>query len=428
MDMLTDYRIILLFLIPIITNGYFLYRNYSYTGRWAYNRDADDFNWMEAIFSVALFVAVLSGMWYLGRSLRVSDYREQIGGFITAHYSIDGEHEESDETCVGEGEDEICTTHYYTVYHREFIVETNIGSWFSKSKWSDIVDKPSENAEPYSIPAFYQYTYVGMPVSFENTYPNYIAAMNESIFENTYEGFASVMPDICSETPDIRRDATSVYRILPLGFTDVSPVRGEVYSWNFYTGSPSWFNPAVDVTTLPLSSVPTYADTLFGYLGDKVQADIHVYVVNSPNTNYADMCLAKWKNGAKNSIYVFIFGLSDNITYQPVDVRVAVAVDGMSRNSEVQFANDAERSNYYMKLDIRNQLLNYFDAGGTLDRQTILSIVATNVDTTFVRQEMATFKEYIKYVFPTFGWMIFTVIVLLILDVALHLWLAENDF
>lgn len=423
MDIFTDWRIILLFIITMATNAYFLYRSHKHTGRWTYH-DSTNFNWMEAIFSFVLFSIVTTGLWYWGRNIRVTSYIEQIGGFITAHYAVDGEH--SEERCSGSGEDEVCWN--VTVYHREFIVETNIGQWFDGWRWSEIVDKSSEDGEPYRIPDFYLNTFVGKPVSFDNSYPNYIAAMNHSIYRNTYNGYSAIMPDICPPTPDIRRDQSSVYRILPLGFAETSPVRADVYSWNFYTGDASWFPQNTDISLQPLSIVPVYGDTLFGYLGGKVQADTHIYVINSANTGYSDMCLAKWKNGAKNSVYVFIFGTENNGVYQPTDVRVNVAVDGTNKNSELEFANDAERSNYYMKLDIRNQLLTYFENGGILDRNNVLTIISTNVDNTFVRQEMATFKGLIRYVFPTTGWIIFMAVILIVADVILHLNLANNDF
>ena len=133
-------------------------------------------------------------------------------------------------------------------------------------------------------------------------------------------------------------------------------------------------------------------------------------------------------NAAKNSINVFIFGTSDGITYQPTEVYVGIGVDGTKKNSELNFENEAERNNYYMKIDIRNDLLNYFSAGGTLDRETILGIVSTHVDNTFVRQEMATFEKLRYDVVPRNGWIIFMFVALVVADVILKLNLANNDY
>lgn len=427
--MMTDYRVLFLFAIPIVLNAVFIIRRYYETprrrSRYSYEYDSGasrDFQWWEAVISLGIFFIVLLSLWSWGVDNRISNYQEQIGGYVTAHYAKDGSHEESHQTCSGSGKDETCTTWYETVYDRTFFVDNNIGEWTPLSHWHQTVDKPNRNSEPYFIPLFYQETFIGKPVSFDNSYVNYIAAANEDYFKNTYQALAESFPDICPETPDIRFNDISVIKVIPVGFASDAPIRHDVYAWNFYSGDGSWYTPNVQ-----LSSVPLYADTLFGYLGAKVQGDIHVYIFNSQNRLYADMCMAKWKNGAKNSIYVFIFGESNGTEYHATDVVSLVAVDGMKKNTGLALDDNTSRSNYYMKEDIRNQLLGYFSSGGTLDRENVLKIISSNVDKTFVRQEMANFKKLKDYIVPTNGWIIGMFFIMTIVDTVVHLYFANNE-
>jgi hypothetical protein len=423
--MLTDYRILFLFLIPIILNAIFLLR--ARNGRqWRWGRDSGesrDFRWWEAGISFVIFLVVMLGAWHYGRDQRISNFHEQIGGYITNKYFVDGEHEESYQTCTGSGDDRTCTTHYYTQYHREFIVENNTGDWWDGWRWSEIVDTACEGCAPDNVPQYYAEAYIGKPVSLDNQYANYIAAMNEDIYRNTYKGLAAGLPDICGDASDYRASATGVYKAIPLGFNNDSRIRAEVYAWNFV--------PDPALVNYQTATIPLYMDTIFAYLGTTVQGDVHLYVVNSTNTSYADMCLAKWKNGAKNSVYVFLFGQSDaaQTSYYISDVYVGYGVDGTKRtNSGLQYENEQERSNAYLKFDLRNQLLDYVQKGGTLDREQILRIVFDNVSTKFVRQEMADFKDLKNYVHPTNGWIVLMTIVLLILDTVVHFMFANNDY
>lgn len=409
--MFTDYRILFLMLIPLIlTVASLIY----------FRRD---FNWVEAILSLTIFVGVTAVMWYWGRDMRINNFNEQIGGFVTEHYTQDGSHKESYEcNCSTDSDgDRHCSTCWRTVYHRDFVVNNSTGDWWDGWHWSDQVDKPSEFSEPYYIPQYYLETYVGKPVSLDHPYPNYIAAINESVYRNTYNGLAQRLTDICPDTPDIRINSTSVYRIIPVGFSQDSPLRTEIYGWNFA-------DMPVNISSLNPQTVPLYGDSIFGYLGSEVQADVHLYVFNSPNMNYAQMCLAKWKNAAKNSINIFIFGNSDGVTYSATDVFVGLGVDGAKKNSELQFINENERSNYYMKFDLRNQLLDHFKNGGTLNREQVLRIIVDNVYQKFMRQEMSEFKALKDYVYPTSGFMFFMVIVLTIADLCLHWIFISNEF
>lgn len=428
--MFHDYRILFLFIIPIVLNIIFLSRARDGSD-WRYFRDSgtsSDFRWWEAFVSFVLFIGVLAGMWYLGRDRRINNFNEQIGGFVTQHYTQDGDHQQPyDCNCYTDKDgNQHCSTCYRTVYHRDFFVLNNTGDWWSGSKWEDRVDKPSENSEPYHIPPYYAETYVGKPVSLDHSYPNYIAAMNENVYRNTYDGLVeSGMQDICTDKPDYRMSETSVLKIIPFGFVKDSAIYNLVYSWNFYNGDPSAY---VNTNYQDPNAIPMYADTIFGYLGPPVQGDVHVYVVNSVDARYADLCLAKWKNGAKNSIYVFIFGQSDgSTTFLPSNAVVAVGVDGTKKNTGLQFANESERSNYYMKYDMRNQLLDYFQKGGGLDRESVLRIIFNNVSTKFVRQEMADFKALKQYVYPTTGWLWLIAIVAAVVDTVVHFMFANND-
>lgn len=423
--MFHDYRVLFLFLIPVILNVVFLLRakqNFS----WRDEGESRDFNWWEASISLLLFVLVVSVFWRWGRDRRINNFNEQIGGYVTAMHAQDGSHEEPyDCNCTTDKDgNRQCSTCYETVYHREFFVDNDTGDWWKGNHWYDRVDKPCSTCEPYHIPQYYLNAYIGKPLSLDHSYSNYIAAINDDLYRNTYNGLADGVPDICPETSDIRTSDTDVIKAIPLGFDKTSALRAAVYGWNFapHAGDATYM-PAQDYATIPL-----YMDTQFGWLGKNVQADTHVYVVNSANITYADLCLAKWKGGAKNSIYVFIFGTpnDDQSDFRPSDVYVGVGVDGAKQNTGLKNQNQ-NANNYHMKFDIRNQLLDYFQAGGTLDRESVLGIIFTNVKDEFVRQEMAGFKALKEQVQPTNGWIFGMAIVLLILDTIQHFLWANND-
>lgn len=420
----SDYRVLLLFIIPVALNIVFLLRRSEQSRQWRSEGESLDFHPVEAFVSLFIYGALTLGMWHWGVSQRINHFDEQIGGYVTAVWSEDGSHTETyDCNCSTDADgNRSCNTCSRTIEHRDFHVTYDIGDWYNGSNWYERVNKPCGTCEPYSIPQRYLDSYVGKPVSLPNSYPNYIAAMNDNVYLRTYEGLATVLPDICPEAPDIRSNEHSVYKAFPVGFDKVAPLRAQVYDWNFYPG-----RDAPYMTSRTFENVPLYMDTMFGFLGKEVQADVHLYVFNSTNAEYAQMCLAKWKNGAKNSVYVFLFGSSDGTYYQASDVYVGVAVDGTSKNSELAFTNDAERSNYYMKYDMRNELLTYFQSGGTLDRHNVLSIVFRNVYQKFVRQEMAEFKDLRNHILPANGWFIVMAIVLLVVDVVAHFLFANND-
>jgi len=427
MDILTDYRAALLSLVSIFFSVFFLIiamKNKGHGWRYFYN-NFSDYNWIEAVVGFFLSLAILMGCWYFARSLRINDFPEQIGGFITDKYTVDGDHQESYEECTGSGEDRRCTTYYYTVYHRDFVLENSTGDWWSGWQWIERVDKPNEFSEPNYIPQYYLESYVGKPVSLAHGYKNYIAPMNETVYKNTYEGLAVIYEDICPETSDVTVSYDTVLRAFPLGFEEESATGTYVYSWNLYRNDTLFSPSPLDISDP--AAIPMYMDTMFGYLGSEVQGDPHVYVVNSTNIVYADMCMAKWKNGAKNSIYVFIFGTETTDSFRVSDVIVTVGVDGTKKNSDLEFENEGERSNYYMKYDIRNDLMTYFNGGGAFEREGVLRIIFDNIREKFMRQEMAANENLKHYVFPTSGQMIVVFIILLIANLAVHGWFANND-
>lgn len=415
-----DWRYILLFSIPIFVNIVYLAKR-NPNLNWRSEGKFQDFNFREAFVVLVLFFIISWGLWILGRNARINNFDEQIGGFITSKYYEDGSHEVPHETCTGSGNDRSCTTWYETVYHRYFYVLNSTGDWWNGSTWSERVNKPCSVCEPYSIPYYYSIAYIGKPVSLPHSYPNYISAMNEKVYLNTYNGLSSYLKDICPTDFYERTSFDTSKKSFAIGFSENDSIVSEIDSWNFSPVRTGVENYTKEDRVI--ADIPLYMDTMFGYLGDEVQGDTYVYVVNSTSVEYGQLCMAKWKNGAKNGIYVFIFGLHEDGIYSPTDVYVAMGVDGTTKNSELKFMNESERSNYYVKYDIRNELLNHFNTSSngindvaTLDREKVLGIIFSNVHNKFVRQEMSNFKNLIVYVYPTDGYMIFMFFCMLFLQ------------
>lgn len=404
MNQFLDWRFTLFVLLPLFVFAILLIRNYTVKHHW--RSVFDDLNGTEATIIYAVFFILSLFMWTFGRDLRINNFSEQIGGFVTNIYAVDGQHEESEEVCSGSGDDRHCTTHYYTVYHRDYFVENNTGDWWSGSKWSQRVDKSCEACDvpAWQIPAYYQTAYIGKPVSLDHQYPNYIAARYEDNFKAQYNEYASYLTDICPAYNYIKVDSDKTIKAFALGFDADNPINQEVYNWNFA--------PIQDASQYPNATssnqLPLYMDTQFGYIGKNVQADTYIYVLNSTDTQYGNMCMAKWRNGSKNGVYVFIYGSYDGSQYKVFDVSVHLAVDGTKKNTGLVKADDAERNNYKLKQDIRNEILDYVDSGNaTLSKDVILGIVFDKVEHEFVRQEMATYKNEKEYVIPTNGYMVF---------------------
>lgn len=432
--MFADYRFLFLFTIPIVANIISLYRNYMSKENWKRNRRYGygdvwmDFNYGEAIgtFVVVLLFSMI--LYSTGVNVRIKDYTEEIGGYITEKYSVDGDHQESEEECSGTGDDRKCTTRYYTVYHTDYILKNSTGDWWGRGEgWSQRVDKSSMNTPvpEYRIPEYWKNSYVGKPISWSNKYANYISAINDDKYKMMYKTYSEYLPDICNEEYRWRYNDDSVYKAIPLGFSGNSSVFDNVVSWNF---APVDLMKSVNYSNAQsYKDVPLYMDSVFGVLGGKVQGDTYIYVVNSPNLEYADFCMAKWRGASKNGIFVFIFGVSNGLEYKPIDVVVKLGVDGNDENTGIEIDNKESRSNEAMKYDIRNGLLNYFDGGGSLDKTSILTIVFENVETKFERQEMANFKNLKEQVEPTDGWMWMMYIVVIIVVLVAHYFLSNND-
>ena len=421
MNAFNDWRFIIVAAVPLVFIFIFLVRGFNHRGN--FGDVFADFNVVEAFIQVVVSTLVLMLVWNMSVNARIGSYPEQIGGFITAKWSEDGSHEESETNCTGSGDNEVCITTYYTVYDTTWYLSNNTGKWWSKGKdWSRRTDRSGEDKHDARVPTEWANAYVGMPVSWSHDYKNYVAPLMSEENELTYKSFSEVLPDICP-TYQRRIDDNTVQKIYASGFPEGSLVAQDIKSWNIYPGQ---FNVA-DPDSLTLEQVPLYGNTLFGFLGTNVQGDMYVYVMNSTATAYADMCMSKWQNGAKNAINVFIFGQENGGVYSPVDVVVKVGVDGTRKNSELDFENESERGNYYLKIDIRNQLLDHFNHGGGLNRESVLGIVSRNINSTFVRQEMEYYNGLKKFIKPTDGGIILLAFLSIIGNLIASTSLSNND-
>lgn len=433
MQMFTDWRFLFLLGIAIAGNFFFWYRGYVLpkSKRWWYSNsnESKDFSFVEGTVTFILFTILCALVWNWGVNNRISNYHEEIGGYITGKWYVDGEHQDSEETCTGSGEDRSCTTRYWTVYHTDFLLSNSTGDWWGRGgNWVQRIDKQEILGQIIPvpedrIPGYWKNSYVGKPISWENSYPNYIAAINEEKYKLLYESYSSVMVDICG-TQSIRADEDMVYKAIPLGFQAGDLIYKNVMSWNF---SPVELN-TYDVANIEsIFDIPMYMDTEFGYLGGKVQGDTYIYVVNSNNLQYADMCISKWRGGSKNGIFVFIFGNSNGTDYNVFDVVIKLGVDGNDENTGIELDNKETRSNEGMKYDIRNELLDYFENNGKLEREYVLPIVLHNVETQFERQEMSNFKKLKEQIVPTNGWMTGMFIVTLLVYFFSSFYLSNNE-
>lgn len=420
----TDNRFWIMLLLPVLMGlGFALYRwkTYQpYRSRFyrGHSSDSEYVNWTEIVLAFAgTFLFVLL-MFNWGVSNRISYFPEQVGGFVIEKSYVDGKHEH--ESCDSNGNN--CSTD--TDYHREFYVKFDIGDWYSGNTKSERVHKVGDaNSEPQFVPQWWTDSYIGQGVSLDNFYPNYIAPAYWDEFESTYSMLSSSMIDICPANYTARVAWNRVDKIQNLGFSPDSTLPVFMDTWEV---SPV----GVDLSLADrIENIPFYSDTAFGYLGGKVQGDVYIYYVNSQNSLYADMCTAKWKNGAKNAIYVFIFGEEVNGTFIGTSVQTRVGIEGNKDNDDFDYgADEIARSNHIMKSEINNTLYEYFALGGNaLDRNKVLGIIYTSVANNFKRQEMATFKSNILLIYPTLGWTIFAWILNIIGNVIFFLWATTEE-
>lgn len=346
----------------------------------------------EAAFTFFLLTVSTLIFYQVGIETRkVSKTSEQIGGFISNKWYEDGDHQESYScNCDDDG----CDTCYKTVNHRDFFLTNTTGDWWDGWKWSERKDSPCYGCAPYFTSSTWENAYVGMPVSLDHSYTDYVTAVTEEKNVAIYQSF--ILDDICPDKPYNKLNWYQADRVLvSKNFPD--SLSQQFKSWNINPGKE-------DYTQFTSQNLPLYMDTLFGFSGSNYQNDTVFILMNSLETEYSQMCMAKWYRGTKNAMYIFIFGQVSEDSFVPSKSKAEIAVEGEDKNSD--FTGNTAKSNVVAKNQIEIELDKSFSSG-KLDRETTLGILIKNLDLYWNRQEMSAFKKYESMIVPSDGFMVF---------------------
>jgi hypothetical protein len=378
------------------------------------NRIGLNFHPGEMIVGILVMYGLSALMYSEGIRIRqISGKPEQIGGFITAKYFKDGDHQRSYDCNCSTDKDGVrhCSTCYETVYHRDFFLENSTGDWWSGNKWEERNDKPCKNCEPYNIPDAWEISYVGMPISLDHTYKDYVTAIWSKDFTQVKKALAN-LPPICPDYPRKRVNEFKATKIFfSKDFTDLQKM--PLWSWNFSLQEKKTPEQIKSMTVDDLlnNSDRLYMDEIFAFGGSHYQNDTNLIFMNTENREYADLCMANWNHGAKNALYIFVFGKFADGEFRPSSAKVIVAMPGEEKNKDIK--NSDGKSNAVLTMKLEEDLQKYF-SGGELDRVDFLSIVLKNVDKYWNRSEMANFKSMAKLILPTDKFIVIMVVTLTI--------------
>jgi hypothetical protein len=242
------------------------------------------------------------------------------------------------QSCSGSGSSRSCTTTCQTCTEDHYTVNWQCGSTvgpytIDSADWT--------NSGVYALPSPRRWVDIGIgdPVARSHSYTNYVQAVPESLFrpsgETLKKQFASLIPAYPSDVFDFYR----INRFLTPGYSTPD--------------APAW--------NASLSE-------LLKDRGPKKQVNAVIVVAKTADANYAYALRDAWLSAKKNDV---------------------VLVIGSSAWPKIDFVDVISwTKNELFKVQLRDSVM----ALGTIQRQPILDILATQIDTNFERRHMSEFK------------------------------------
>lgn len=337
------------------------------------------FTWKEFIVQVGVSF-LFSGFLFAGALYSKTLDNEFIHGQITDKVRDEGSYEESyscncRSVCRGTGNNRICQrvcdTCYRTIYTVHWYLESTLGR-------IDIDRKSSQSRSVWMAtdPLLYTESYIGEPCTKMHYYENYVLAAKRSLFNREGYSYTTKFP-----LPNYPR-LYSIYR------------------------SRNAIGTAPGVTAEVLDEWNTSLRDKLKILGPKKQANIIIVFTEDPDPKYRYALEKHWMGGKKNDI-VIIFGTARYPDLAWVDV----------------FTFALSAGNHEMIVALKDDLV----GKGKLNAQEAIEIIASHVDKSFKRKQMADLEYLADDIAPTTGAVIGILVAQLVVSVLLTFYFVRNE-
>jgi hypothetical protein len=323
--------------------------------------------WVVVAMSTLFSVVLTAGVFALSASGQTWD-TEILNGQVTGKTREQGHYLRSyqcrcRQTCSGTGQNRSCSTTCDTCYEDRYTVtwacQTTLGTFTIQH-----LDRSSRSVYNEPDPARWTAIWQGEPVSKTASYVNYVQAVPQSLFTPANEAVKARFANLIAPYPDQVYDFYRVDRFITRGLQVADAAK-----WNHEIGM------------------------LLRTLGPSKQVNLVVVVAPTSDPTFEFALRDAWANANKNDV-VLIVGTT---AYPKIEwVRVLTW-----SKAEI------------FKVELRDAVL----ALGEMKPETVLPVVAQQIQKNFVRREMADF-EYLKSEIDPPMWVIVLLVVLNVLGAA----------
>jgi hypothetical protein len=312
-------------------------------------------NLTEMMLNIVLVCLLAAGVWELGKFGQVAD-TEIWNGYVTGKDRTHGHYVTSyscncRETCSGSGKNRTCTQTCDTCYQDHYTV-----AWTADTTAGDVtfrkLDSTSSSVYRTPDPEVYTRCTIGEPASIEHTFINYIKGVPQSLFSFSGE----------------------------LASTWVLPTYPRIF--DFYRIR-RVLNTDAKISSDVIDRINNELNIALKHLGQEKQVNVVVILTESDDPSYRYAVEQKWLGGKKNDVVIFV-GLDDtNIRW------VDVMTWALNKGNEL----------FHVKLRDAVRDLK------TLDSQTFVPTVASEIKAHYDRPEMKQFEYLSAEVMPQ-SWVI----------------------
>ncbi len=291
-------------------------------------------------------------------------------GQVTAKNRLHGEYQKpydcncytTPRVCTGTGNSRSCSggdRKCQTCYEDRYTVTWNCSTTVGKFTIEHL-DRSSRSVYQSPDPARWAAISVGDPASKTNTYTNYVQAVPQSLFTPASAGLKQRFANLIPAYPDKVYDFYKVDRFLTPGYS--SP------------DAPAWNR---DISELLKER------------GPRKQVNAIVVVAKTADPNYVYALRDAWEGANKNDV---------------------VLVIGSAQWPKIDFV---EVISWTKRELFKTQLRDGVLAIGTIQREPILKVLASQIDTNFERRRMREF-EYLQAEIDPPGWLLLVLLFLMV--------------
>lgn len=315
-----------------------------------------EYDLLELAACIAVSSALTAGVYLLGQWSQTAD-TEILNGEITGKTSerVSCEHSYScncHEVCSGSGNSRSCSTVCSTCYEHAYDID-----WLLKNTAASDIEVERVDRRGLLQPPRFTRAKIGDPVAVASTYTNYIKGAPESLF-NHAKGMQQSFDGLIPGYPKSVYDYHYVDRVLAGGITVP-----DIAQWN------------ADLANM------------LRKLGPSKQVNVVVVMVKSDDPSYEYALQRAWLGGKKN------------------DVVVMLGAPEYPKLSWVRVMSWTDKELF--KVELRDDLARL----DVIDRTKVLPIIASHIQSSFVRKPMADF-EYLKSEISPPVWVVILALVL----------------